>query len=30
LERAQPVTETIEIGLWVVLLLVTLAFYPGG
>ena len=28
LRRAQPTTETLEIGLWVVLLLVTLAFYP--
>jgi hypothetical protein len=30
IKRAQPITETIEIGLWVVLLLVTLAFYPAG
>ncbi|MCX6027547.1 MAG: hypothetical protein NTY23_15090 [Chloroflexi bacterium] len=30
LKRVQPITETIEIGLWVVLLLVTLAFYPVG
>ena len=29
-KRVQPVTETMEIGLWVVLLLVTLAFYPAG
>jgi hypothetical protein len=28
LRKAQPVTETAEIGLWVILLLVTLAFYP--
>jgi hypothetical protein len=27
--KAQPVTETYEIGLWIVLLVVTLAFYPG-
>jgi len=27
-KRAQPVTETLEIALWVILLLVTLAFYP--
>jgi hypothetical protein len=27
--KAQPVTETVEIGLWVVLLLLTLAFYPA-
>ena len=30
IKKAQPITETIEIGLWVVLLLVTLAFYPAG
>ena len=30
IKRAQPITETMEIGLWVVLLLVTLAFYPAG
>lgn len=30
IKRTQPITETIEIGLWVVLLLVTLAFYPMG
>ena len=29
-KRAQPITETIEIALWVVLLLVTLTFYPTG
>jgi len=28
IKKPQPITETIEIGLWVVLLLVTLAFYP--
>jgi len=28
IKKAQPITETIEIALWVVLLLVTLAFYP--
>jgi hypothetical protein len=30
LKRVQPVTETLEIGLWIVLLLATLAFYPSG
>ena len=30
IKRAQPVTETIEIALWVALFLVTLAFYPAG
>ncbi|MCL4394818.1 MAG: hypothetical protein M1482_08470 [Chloroflexi bacterium] len=30
IKRAQPITETLEIGLWVILLLVTLAFYPAG
>lgn len=30
LKKAQPITETIEIGLWVGLVLVTLAFYPAG
>ena len=30
IRKAQPITETIEIGLWIVLLLVTLAFYPKG
>ncbi|HLB64129.1 MAG TPA: hypothetical protein VJJ46_04760 [Anaerolineales bacterium] len=29
IKRVQPATETIEIGLWAVLLLVTLAFYPA-
>lgn len=28
IKRVQPVTETIEIALWVILLLATLAFYP--
>jgi hypothetical protein len=28
--RAQPRTETAEIGLWVALILATLAFYPAG
>jgi hypothetical protein len=28
LKKTQPITETIEILLWVVLLLVTLCFYP--
>jgi hypothetical protein len=30
IRKAQPITETLEIGLWVVLLVVTLAFYPTG
>jgi hypothetical protein len=30
IKKVQPLTETIEIGMWVVLLLVTLAFYPVG
>jgi len=30
IKRTQPITETIEIGLWVMLLLVTLVFYPSG
>jgi hypothetical protein len=29
-KRAQPATETLEIVLWVALLLATLAFYPLG
>ena len=29
-KRVQPITETIEIALWVILLLATLAFYPTG
>ncbi|MGD0576434.1 MAG: hypothetical protein ABSB61_13900 [Anaerolineales bacterium] len=29
IRKVQPITETIEIALWVVLLLVTLAFYPA-
>lgn len=28
IQKIQPVTETIEIGLWVILCLVTLCFYP--
>lgn len=28
IRKAQPTTETVEIGLWLVLLLLTLAFYP--
>ena len=28
IRKIQPVTETIEIGLWVILCLVTLCFYP--
>ncbi len=29
LRKAQPITETVEIALWVVLTLVTLGFYPA-
>ncbi len=29
LRRTQPITETVEIGLWVLLFLVTLGFYPA-
>ena len=29
IRKTQPITETIEIGLWVILSLVTLCFYPG-
>lgn len=29
LQRIQPVTETIEIGFWALLILLGLAFYPG-
>lgn len=28
LKKAQPITETIEIGLWILLFITTLAFYP--
>jgi len=28
IRKTQPVTETIEIGLWVILTLLTLCFYP--
>jgi hypothetical protein len=28
LKRSQPITETLEIAMWVVLVLVSLAFYP--
>jgi hypothetical protein len=28
IRKTQPVTETVEIGLWVVLFLITLCFYP--
>ena len=28
IRKTQPITETIEIGLWVILSLVTLCFYP--
>jgi hypothetical protein len=27
--RIQPLSETIEIGLWALLLLLALLFYPG-
>ena len=29
IRKTQPITETVEIALWIVLLLVTLCFYPG-
>ncbi len=29
IRKTQPITETIEIGLWVILFLVTLCFYPA-
>lgn len=29
IRKTQPVTETIEIGLWIILCLVTLCFYPA-
>jgi len=29
IKRAQPITETMEILVWVLLLLATLAFYPA-
>ncbi len=28
IKRIQPITETLEIGLWVILLFLSLAFYP--
>ena len=28
IRKTQPITETIEIGLWIILSLVTLCFYP--
>lgn len=28
IRKIQPITETIEIGLWIILCLVTLCFYP--
>ena len=30
IKKAQPITETLEIGLWVFLVLVTLLFYPAA
>ncbi len=30
IKKWQPITETIEIGVWALLFLVTLAFYPAG
>ncbi len=30
LQKVQPLTETIEIGFWAVLLVLTLCFYPLG
>ena len=29
IRKTQPITETVEIGLWVLLLVVTLGFYPA-
>jgi hypothetical protein len=29
IRKIQPITETIEIGLWIILCLVTLCFYPS-
>lgn len=29
IQRIQPITETVEIGFWAVLILLGLAFYPG-
>jgi hypothetical protein len=29
LKRAQPITETMEIGLWIVLFVLALAFFPA-
>ncbi len=29
IKKAQPITETIEIALWVILFVVTLCFYPA-
>ena len=29
IRKTQPITETIEIGLWIILSLVTLCFYPA-
>lgn len=28
IRKTQPITETVEIGLWVVLFIITLCFYP--
>lgn len=30
IKRIQPITETLEIGLWILLLFCSLAFYPQG
>lgn len=30
IKRIQPITETLEIGLWILLLLLSLAFYPAA
>lgn len=30
IQRIQPVTETLEIGFWALLTVLTLAFWPGG
>jgi hypothetical protein len=29
IKKTQPITETMEIALWIVLLLITLCFYPS-
>jgi hypothetical protein len=29
IKRVQPITETLEIGLWIILLVMNIAFYPA-